>query len=254
MSLVGVFITASSIVVGADTAVKERGTAAFEVGRKLATCGSRVVGLTGSTSFAINQHMVDSLADAREACKTLPAKATVREGAEEIAKAIARRASAAFQFVGDDGYQYAPRNAAGVLLTFIFAGFDGISPVVVSGKLVLSAANRAYVVSDVEVQKNCASAIGLTDPANALLDGHPAIPADWPSRPEVAAIRSRPPCKTLSASQARDFFRLAVETSYSYAEAFNLTRGIVNWPIDFVEILPTGVGSIQRTQRPEQKR
>jgi hypothetical protein len=99
MSLLGVFVTVSGIVVGADTATKPRGTSDFVVSSdaKFTVCGTRAyAGLTGSSSVIIESDTSSTqyfaLDAVRKACEELTKQTDlpVRTLTELIGKALGR--------------------------------------------------------------------------------------------------------------------------------------------------------------------
>src|SRR5262245_4421717 len=76
VSLIGVFVTVSGIVVGSDTALRERGTSDFTVasGPKFITCGpSAYAGVTGITRWIVNDgtatNAYDAIDEVKETCE-----------------------------------------------------------------------------------------------------------------------------------------------------------------------------------------
>jgi hypothetical protein len=253
MSLLGVFVTVSGIVFGADTATKPRGSSDFEVSSdaKFTACGARAyAGLTGSSSVIIEsptsttQHF--ALDAVREACKeelTRQPDLPVRALTELIGKAIVRYVESTY-----------PKEFRSTLetsdgMTLIVAGFDGAQPVIAG----LNVKIREPLATAPRVGTSCSAYSGEVGPASALRRRLGPIPRLLSDRPEVNAVRSCIASKPLlTPDQARAYFRLAVDASLDYASDFKLERGVIDWPIDFGFVTSSGVSPIVREVKPPQ--
>jgi hypothetical protein len=243
VSLIGVFVTVSGIVVGSDTAVRERGTTGFTVvsAPKFTACGQNAyAGVTGITRWIVEDGTTNRAYDAIDAMKeTCDAEALKRPDlplrmvTERIARALMRHIGANY-----------PKEARNLLKPtdeqrLIVTGFE-------SGKAViyaLSVSLRRNVATTVETATGCKFLIGETDAVVALGQGRAPIPAALSRRPEVVAVQS---CDNVTPEDARAMFRLAVDVSRDYASSFGLDRGVVNWPLDFGFIDREGVRPIVR--------
>lgn len=258
MSLAAVFITASGILVGADTATLE--DEVFGQSRKLETCGPRsVVALTGKTAWRMSQGRggpvlwaVNSMAVAIKACKAIPpnSKMTVQQQATVVAEALVESAN------GTNGFPksaYSTLEGGTILQSIAFAGFDGTTPVVLLTRIALSSVTgTAFVVEDwANFSSDCFTPMGRIRPTLALLRGQMA---DYSKRSNVLAAQLHPPCSALTSATARSFFMLAVDASYTHAAEFGIVPGSVNWPIDFVQIRASGVGKVERVRPPRTRR
>jgi hypothetical protein len=251
MSLLGVFVTVSGIVVGADTATKPRGTPDFVVSSdaKFTVCGTRAyAGLTGTSSVIIEsdtsttQHFaVDAV---REACKQELARQPdlpIRALAGLIGNALVRYVESTYP------KEFRSTLEASDGMTLIVAGFDGAQPVIAG----LNVKIRQPLATAPRVGTTCSAYAGEVGPASALRRRLAPIPRPLSDRPEVVAVRTcvgRKPL--LTPDQARAYFRLAVDASLDHASDFHLERGVVNWPIDFGFVTPNGVAPIVREQKP----
>ena len=243
VSLIGVFVTVSGIVVGADTAVRQRGTTDFAVtsAPKFTACGQGAyAGLTGITRWIVEDGATNRVYDAidavNETCEgefrkqqDLP----LRTLTERIGRALVRHVGANY-----------PTDARVLLRAtdeqrLIVTGLENGKAVIYS----LSLSLRRNVAATVETVTGCKFLIGETDAFVALTQGRAPIPSPLAQRPEVEAVRS---CNNVTADDARAAFRLAVDVSRDYASNFGLDSGVVNWPIDFGFIDGNGVRPIAR--------
>ena len=247
MSLIGVFITASGIVVGSDTALRERGTTDFTVASapKFTACGSAAyAGATGITRWIVDDGTAKTMHDAmdvlKETCQSEFLKrrdAPLRTVVERIGRALVRYL--------DGNY---PKEARALLSRtdeqrLIVAGFDQGKAVIYS----LSVSLSRNVATVVETIAGCKFLIGETAAAVALTQRRAPIPSALSDRKEVAAVRT---CSDFTAEDARAMFRLGVDVSRDYASDFGLARGIVDWPIDFGLVDAEGVHPISRESPP----
>jgi hypothetical protein len=251
MSLLGVFVTVSGIVVGADTATRPRGTSDFGVSSdaKFTVCGTRAyAGLTGTFSVIIESDTSTTqyfaLDAVRKACEEELSKQPdlpVRTLTELIGKAIVRYVASTYT------KEFRSTLDASDGMTLIVAGFDGAQPVIAG----LNVKIREPLAAAPRVGTTCSAYAGEVGPASALRRRQAPIPRRLSDRPEVVAVRTcngRKPL--LSPDQARAYFRLAVDTSLDFASDFHLERGVINWPIDFGFVTPNGAAPIVREQKP----
>jgi hypothetical protein len=243
MSLIGVFVTVSGIVVGADSALRERGTTDFTVASapKFAVCGSAAyAGMTGITRWIVDDGSAKTTHDAmnvvRDTCESeflkqrdLPLRTVV----ERIGRALVRYVEANY-----------PKEARTLLAKtdeqrLIVAGLDRGKAVIHS----LSVSLTRNVATIVETIAGCKFLIGETDAVVALTQRRAPIPSALSDRNEVLAVRT---CNDLTAEDARAMFRLGVDVSRDYASDFGLLRGVVNWPVDFGFVDAQGAHPISR--------
>jgi hypothetical protein len=247
MSLMGVFVTVSGIVVGSDTAVRERGARDFAVAAapKFTACGpGAYAGITGITRWIVNDDAANTTYDAldvvRDACERELLKAPdlpLRTVVERIGRALVRHLEAKY-----------PKDARALLSRtdeqrLVVAGLDGGKAVIHS----LSVSLTRNVATIVETIAGCKFLVGETAAAAALAQGRAPIPSALAERREVVAVRT---CNNLTADDARAMFRLAVDVSREYAPDFGFDRGLVNWPIDFGLVDAMGVHPISRESQP----
>jgi hypothetical protein len=247
VSLIGVFVTVSGIVVGADTAVRQRGSSDFAVASapKFTACGQGAyAGLTGITRWIVDDgttNRVHNAIDAvNETCEgefrkqqNLP----LRTLTERIGRALVRHVGANY-----------PKEARDLLRTtdeqrLIVTGLENGKAVIYA----LSLSLRRNAATAVETLAGCKFLIGETDAVVALTQGRAPIPTTLAQRPEVVAVRS---CNNITADDAKALFRLAVDVSRDFAPSFGFDSGVVNWPIDFGFIDSAGVRPIVREVDP----
>jgi hypothetical protein len=244
-----VFVTVSGIVVGSDTALRERGTTDFTVAAapKFTACGSAAyAGMTGITRWIVDDGTTKAMHDAmnvvKETCESEFVKrrdAPLRTVVERIGRALVRYVEANY-----------PKEARALLSRtdeqrLLVAGLDQGKAVIHS----LSVSLTRNVATVVETIAGCKFMIGETDAIVALTQRRAPIPSELSNRKEVVAVRT---CNDLSAEDARAMFRLGVEMSRDYASDFGLARGVVDWPIDFGLVDADGVHPISRESRPAQ--
>jgi hypothetical protein len=249
VSLIGVFVTVSGIVVGADTAVRQRGTTDFAVASapKFTGCGQNAyAGLTGITRWIVEDgasnrvyNAIDAVNDTCDGELRRQPDLPLRTLTERIGRALSRHVGANY-----------PSEARALLRTtdeqrLIVAGMENGKPVIYS----LSLSLRRNVATAVETVSGCKFLIGETDAAAALTQERAPL-ASLAQRPEVAAVRT---CNNVTADDAKTMFRLAVDVSRDYALDFGLDSGVVNWPIDFGFIDGDGVRPIVRETNPPQR-
>jgi hypothetical protein len=247
MSLIGVFVTVSGIVVGADTALRERGTTDFTTASapKFAVCGpAAYAGMTGITRWIVDDGTAKTMHDAmtvvRDTCESEFLKrqdVPLRIVVERIGRALVRYLAANY-----------PKEARALLSKtdeqrLIVAGLDGGKAVIHS----LSVSLTRNVATIVETIAGCKFLIGETDAVVALTQRRAPIPPALSDRKEVLAVRT---CNDLTAEGARAMFRLGVDVSRDYASDFGLPRGVVNWPVDFGLVDAQGVHPISREYPP----
>ena len=247
MSLIGVFVTVSGIVIGADTALRERGTTDFTVASapKFAVCGpAAYAGMTGITRWIVDDGTAKTMHDAmnvvRDTCESEFLKrpdVPLRIVVERIGRALVRYLAANY-----------PKEARALLSKtdeqrLIVAGLDGGKAVIHS----LSVSLTRNVATIVETIAGCKFLIGETDAVVALTQRRAPIPSALSDRKEVLAVRT---CNDLTAEDARTMFRLGVDVSRDYASDFGLPRGVVNWPVDFGLVDAQGVHPISRESPP----
>jgi hypothetical protein len=250
---VGVFVTASGIVIGADTAQARTldGKTDFILTEKIAACGSgSYVGLTGTTRWQLlnGVNLVgeeDGIRTARGECAAADSeRRSIRARGERVVQALLQRANASYPRSEDSHLD------GSVLETFVIAGYEMRRPVVLVAQIVLAQKPRRFVRTEWQDRSaNCTLLMGTLGPINALRNGRPPVPAELAQRSEVQAVQTNN-CATLSVSQAEAFFRLAVDVSYQYSEAFGKRQGTVNWPVDFGVIRPNGTQSGRRVPKP----
>ena len=249
VSLIGVFVTVSGIVIGSDTAMRERGTTDFTVtpAPKFATCGpSAYAGVTGITRWIVDNGTATTSHNAMEVVKETcegeflkQPDLSLRTLTGRIGRALVRHIEANY-----------PKEARTVLLKtdeqrLIVAGLENGKAVMYS----LSVSLSRNVAAAVETLAGCKFLVGETAAGVALGQGRAPIPSSLAQRPEVVAVRS---CNNLTADDARAMFRLAVDVSRDHASDFGFERGVVNWPIDFGFVDKDGVHPIVREDRPPQ--
>jgi hypothetical protein len=247
MSLIGVFVTVSGIVVGADTALRERGTMDFTVAQapKFAVCGrAAYAGMTGITRWIVDDGTAKTMHDAmnvvRDTCEGEFLKrqdVPLRVVVERIGRALVRYLAANY-----------PKEARALLSRtdeqrLIVAGLDGGKAVIHS----LSVSLTRNVATIVETVAGCKFLIGETDAVVALTQRRAPIPSALSDRKEVTAVRT---CNDVTADDARAMFRLGVDVSREYAFDFGFEQGLVNWPIDFGLVDADGVKPIVRESKP----
>jgi hypothetical protein len=250
VSLIGVFVTVSGIVVGSDTALRERGSPDFAIASapKFTACGrSAYAGLTGITHWIVgdgsSQKVFHSINVVKEVCdqESLNGqKRSLRSVATNIRSALVRYVEANYPKEGRKLLQATDEQR------LVVAGLENGIAVIYSVSISL-ARNAA---GGVDTLTGCKFFVGEADAALALGQGRSPIPATLTQRPEVVAVRS---CNNLSAEDARASFRLAVDVSRDYAFEFGLQRGVVNWPIDFGYVDKDGVHPIVREEEPSRR-
>jgi hypothetical protein len=249
VSLIGVFVTVSGIVVGADTAVRQRGTTDFAVtsAPKFTACGQSVyAGVTGITRWIVEDgatsRVFNTIDAVNETCESEFRKQPdlpLRTLTERIGRALVRHVGANY-----------PKEARALLRAtdeqrLIVTGLENGKAVIYS----LGVSLRRNLATIVEKVTGCKLLIGETDAVVALTLGRAPIPSPLIERPEVGAVRS---CTNVSADDARAMFRLAVDVSRDFASNFGLDSGVVNWPIDFGFIDSDGAKPIVRELGPAQ--
>jgi hypothetical protein len=250
VSLIGVFVTVSGIVVGSDTALRERGSPDFAIASapKFTACGpSAYAGLTGITRWIVSDgssktefHAIDAVKEVCDQQSRNGQKPSLRSVAEEIRSALVRYVEANYPREGRKLLQRTDEQR------LVIAGLENGIAVIYSVSISLA----RNVASGVETLTGCKFFIGEAAAALALGQGRSPIPAPLTQRPDVVAVRS---CNNLSADDARASFRLAVDVSRDYAFEFGLQRGVVNWPIDFGYLDKDGVHPIVREEDPSRR-
>jgi hypothetical protein len=247
MSLIGVFVTVSGIVIGSDTALRERGTADFTVASapKFTACGSAAyAGLTGITRWIVDDGTAKTMHDAMDVVKETCESEFLKRRDVPLRSVVERIGRALVRYLGE---QY-PKEARALLSRtdeqrVIVAGLDQGKAVIHS----LSVSLTRNVATVVETIAGCKFLIGETAAVVALAQRRAPIPPALSDRKEVVAVRT---CTDLTADDARAMFRLGVDVSRDYASDFGLARGIVNWPIDFGLVDAEGVHPISRESPP----
>jgi hypothetical protein len=249
VSLIGVFVTVSGIVVGSDTALRERGSPDFTVASapKFTSCGPNAyAGLTGITRWIVHDATSNKTFDAIDVVKEICERESLKKP-DTALRAVAGRIGSALARYVEENY---PKESRSVLVRtdeqrLVVAGLENGKAVIYSLSVSLSRSR----VTAVESLTGCKFLIGETAAALALGQGRAPIPSRLSQRSEVAAVQS---CNSVTADDARATFRLAVEVSRDYALEFGLQRGVVNWPIDFGFVDQDGVHPIVREDRPSQ--
>src|SRR5688572_7411618 len=205
MSLIGVFVTVSGIVVGSDTALRERGTNDFTVAAtsKFAACGpAAYAGLTGITRWIVDDGTTKKMHDAMDVVKETCESELQKRQDVPLRTVVERIGRALVRYV-DGNY---PKGARALLSRtdeqrLIVAGLDQGKAVIHS----LSVSLTRNVATIVETIAGCKLLIGETAAVVALAQRRAPIPSELSDRKEVVAVRT---CSDLTAEDARAMFRL----------------------------------------------
>jgi len=244
-TLIGAFITASGILLSADTSVSDPTTGkTLTVQRKLEVTG-RLSGAAINGQFQWSGDVsANFLRVFREVSKNLrtSTRVSVREQAARFAVALKAEAEGKAR---PGIHRYLPN---GELLTVTIAGFDDGQPNVVSFNIVLdisrssNTAVRFAVVDERIYPPACWWLGGKNAVALGLIRDDTQLPPDIRQDPAVLAVRTLEAghCDTLTDAQARAFFRVAVDATVAHGPRFGIRNGEVGTGIDVLSITPFG--------------
>jgi hypothetical protein len=246
-TLVGVFVTSSGIMLAADTAVTRSATAGgvvFE--RKLEVTGERSGAVfTGSAGWEVKSRAANFRAVFREASAQLR-----RAGAGPVATQVEtligalRREAESNVFPG-----IAASFPDGDVLTVLVAGYDGPRPEVQYARLRIERRASSFSVQTHRVS-HCWILAGKPEAALGLIDDDARLPAALRRQSPVVVLRDRRGCQeSLTETQARDFFLVAVDATAVHGVKFGIPAGSVGGDVDVLRISPAGAVTVERIPR-----
>jgi hypothetical protein len=251
-TLIGAFVTASGILLSADTFVSDTGT---KIGVE------RKVELTGQFSgAAINGQLrwsgevsADFLRVFRDVSKALRASGplTLRGQLSRFARALKAEADRTAR-PGMQKYLYAD----GGLLTVTVAGFEDQQPTILAFTIFLdtstssTTAVRFRAQEDTTLSTACWWLAGQNHAALGLVDNDPRLPVALRQNAAVQAVKAvrTPPCDALSEADALTFFQIAVHATGAYGAQFGIRPGEVGGKIDVLPITRASAGPIRRLE------
>lgn len=252
VSLIGAFVTASGILLSADTSVSSHKTgAAIGLERKIEVTGKfSAAAINGQLQWS-GDVSADFLRVFRQVSKTLRGSGplSVRGQLNKFAAATKAEAERNAR-PGMERYLYED----GALLTVTMAGFDDRRPIILAFTLFLDTTTSSNTALRFRVEEHtiprsgCWWLAGSRAAALGLINDDPRFPAVLRQDPAVLAVRTvrTSPCDALTEAEARAFFQIAVHATSDYGREFGIRSGEVGKPVDVLPITRAGAGRIRR--------